>query len=158
LRKRRRQLPHIEQDGQTCFITFTRRREVAVNLTDAAIGPIIIGALRHFAGSRYQLYDYTVMPDHVHVILQPLCKDGESEPLERILHSIKSWTANQINRQLGRSGSLWMQDSHDHMLRGPRDYETKARYIWHNPQAAGLIADPAQWPWSGHGENESNEN
>jgi len=154
LRKRKRRLPHYEEPGQTYFITFTRAPEAHVDLTDEAISRTIIAALRHFAGVRYHLYDYTVMPDHVHAILKPMIRNGTCEPLSGIMHSIKSWTANQINQRLARSGRLWLDESYDHIVRGQKDYEVKARYIWLNPVKAGLVDDPAEWSCWGRGDEE----
>jgi len=151
---RRRNLPHREAAGETYFVTFRRLRHLQVDLTNPKTAPIIISALRHFGGLRYRLYDYTIMPDHVHVILQPIEREGQCEPLADIMHSIKSWTANEINKAVGRSGSLWLDESHDHMIRGPRDFREKAQYIWANPAKARLIEDPVDWPWWGHGDRE----
>ena len=42
MRRTRRHLPHIEIEGATYSLSFCRRRNVAVNLTDPAIAPLII--------------------------------------------------------------------------------------------------------------------
>jgi putative transposase len=154
---RKRNLPHLERPGGTYFITFTRLREAQVDLTNPNVATIIISALHHFAGVRYWLYGHTVMPDHVHVILQPIERDGQVKPLHDIMHSIKSWTANRINKAAGRSGSLWLDESHDRLIRSPSDFREKAQYIWQNPAKAGLIDDPADWPWWGNGEEEGQD-
>ena len=105
--RRRRRLPHWEDPGATYFITFRVSEDAHCDLCRPDIAPIILGALHHFADRRYLLFDHTVMPDHVHVILKPLKRsDGTWEPLSRITHSIKSWTANQINGKLRRRGPL----------------------------------------------------
>ena len=96
----RRHLPHIEADGATYFLTFCLHQDAPVDLTEPRFGVIVVGALRHFAGVRYILFDYTAMPDHVHVILKPMVERPKSS-LEAILHSIKSFTANQINELSG---------------------------------------------------------
>ncbi len=155
MHRRKRHLPHFERAGASYFITFTLTRGTGVNLTGASVAPIIIGALHHFHGDRYWLYDYTVMPDHVHCILQPIVADGVAHSLERIMHSIKSWTSNQINRTVGRTGALWQGESCDHIVRGERDHREKARYIFNNSAAKGLVDDPADWPWWGNAANES---
>ena len=151
MRRTRRNLPHFEDEGATYFIRFSLKNTVLINLADPAIAQIIIKALKHFANVRYLLYDYTVMPDHVHVILKPLRFDDSVEPLARIMQSIKGWTARQINLVLCRRGALWQDESYDHVIRDQDDYQEKARYIWGNPVAAGLVEDPQQWPWWGHG-------
>ena len=154
LQQRKPNMPHREQEGATYFVTFTRTREADVDLTTPSVARVIIRAMRYFAGERYLLFDYTVMPDHVHVVLKPLVCGGRYEPLARIMHSIKSWSANEVNRQLGRSGRLWTHKSYHHIVRGSKDYRTTATYIWGNPVKAGLIEDPAEWKWSGHGDKQ----
>ena len=151
---RRKKLPHQTCDGATHFVTFQRTKNVAVSLADPAIAPITINALQHFAGSRYLLYDYTVMPDHVHVILKPLPREKGLEPLGRIVQSIKGWTARHINMVIGRRGAFWQDGSYDHIIRNRQDYEEKTKYIWNNPQVAGLVTDAERWPWSGRGQGE----
>ena len=154
MRKTRRHLPHIEIDGATYFVTFTVNEAVTLDLTNAAVASIIIQALRHFAGSRYLLYDYTVMPDHVHMIVKPLTDECGCNSLSEIMHSIKSWTATAINELVGRRGTLWRDESWDHIIRGRADYEETARYIWNNPVAQELVTDPAKWPWWGRGSDD----
>lgn len=148
----RRRLPHWEEPGATYFVTFRLDDSATVDLSRSDIAPVIIGAIRHFNGVRYRLYDYTVMPDHVHMVIQPEVLGDASEPLYRIMHSIKSWSATQINQRLGRRGRLWRDESYDHIVRNETDYHEKARYIWENPARQGLAPDPADWAWWGHGQ------
>ncbi len=144
-------VPRVEVPGGTYFVTFRLTRRTRCNLTRPAIGSIIIEALRHFHGIRYRLYDYTVMPDHVHLILQPLITDGTTYSLQRILGSIKGWTAYTINRKLRRRGPVWQAGCYDHIIRNEADYREKARYIWENPLRRGLVRDPAHWQWWSRG-------
>ena len=69
------------------------------------------------------------MPNHVHAIVTPIAGYSISE----ILHSWKSYTANEIHRLLGRTGSLWQKESFDHIVRGPEQLERIERYIHDNP-------------------------
>jgi type I restriction enzyme R subunit len=55
-----------------------------------------------------------------------------------ILHSWKSFTANQINRRLGKTGQLWQHESYDHIVRHERAMEAIRRYIRENPIVAGV--------------------
>jgi len=148
----RRHLPHWEEPGTTYFITFCLARGVRADLTRLEVAQILSGALHYFAGERYDLYDHTIMPDHVHAIIKPMRRtDGSWEPLSRILHSIKSWTANRVNEALGRRGALWQDETYDHVIRDEKDYDTKSEYIWLNPVVAGLVQRPEDWPWWGNG-------
>ena len=103
-------------------------------LRKAGTSEIVANALRHFAGTRYYLDAFAVMPNHVHALVQPLPNNA----LKDIVRSWKSFTARQINKTLGRSGTLWMQESFDHIV---RDWDSLVRcrqYIARNPEKAGL--------------------
>ena len=92
---------------------------------------LIVDTLRHFDGQRYRLADWVIMPNHVHVLLSPL---GD-RTLSGILHSWKSFTAQAINRLLGRQGPVWQKESFDHIVRNPESFERIARYIQDNPKS-----------------------
>ncbi len=70
-------------------------------------------ALLYFDSHRCDTGDFVVMPNHVHILLTPY---PEFE-LEDLLHSIKSYTSNQFNRKLNRTGTHWMEESYDHVVR-----------------------------------------
>ena len=95
---------------------------------------IVMGALRYFDGQRYRLGDGVLMPNHVHVLVTPI---GEWT-LSSILHSWKSYTSNQINRVLNRSGTFWMDENFDHIVRSKEQLRFYQRYIKENPVKAGL--------------------
>lgn len=140
----RRRLPHWEIGGSTYFITFgTREAELSAGARD-----IVLDACRHFDGIRYQLWAATIMPDHVHLLLTPMQKShNEWFSLSSILHSIKSFTAKEINRRLNRRGPLWMEESFDRIIRGEQEFIENWQYIRNNPVKRGLCLTPEEWPW-----------
>ncbi len=87
-------------------------------------------------GRDYDLGDWVVMPNHVHVLLQPL---GEAS-LEAIMKPVKGISARNINCLLGRSGSLWMQESFSHIVRSLEQLKRFQRYIRMNAEKARLPA------------------
>jgi len=103
-------------------------------LRDPDIGGIMESALRYFDGQRYFLDEFTVMPNHVHVLFMPI---GDYH-LDSILHSWKSFTANRINKRLNRSGTFWMDESFDHVVRSWEHLERFREYVRQNPAKAGL--------------------
>jgi Rad3-related DNA helicase/REP element-mobilizing transposase RayT len=105
------------------------------------IADLVEGELKHFAGSRYHLLCWAVMPNHVHVVLQPL----PGFELQKILHSWKSYTANVANQALERRGPFWQPEYYDHLIRNEPDLISTADYVWTNPEKAGL----RDWRWRG---------
>lgn len=151
LERNQRTLPNWEDVGAAYFIRFSLQRPPAVGLSAPSIAEIVVQALHHGDGQRYLLFDYVIMPDHVHVILRPLTQAGQSERLATILQDLKHWLARAINLQVGRRGALWQVESYDHILRNHEGYVEKASYLFENPLRAGLVTDPADWPWRGRG-------
>ncbi|MBN1512020.1 MAG: transposase [Phycisphaerae bacterium] len=115
----------------------------ACHLNDERAATIVRDTLSHFDGERYDLVAWCVMPNHVHVIIRP--RPGQE--LAKILHSWKSFTSNEVNKVLGREGTLWQPDSFDHLIRDVDDLECSLQYVLDNPHAAGLM----NWPWVGCG-------
>ncbi len=107
------------------------------------IASIVAGAVTHFAGDRYDLGAWCVMPNHVHMILAP--KEGES--LADILHSIKRFSAREANKVLGREGAFWQKESYDHIIRSEEEFGKQTAYVLGNPEKAGLV----DWEFCGEG-------
>ncbi len=106
---------------------------------------IVEEAMLQADGERYQLLDYVVMPNHVHVLVAPLGQHSLSE----ILQAWKSTSAHRINKTLGRHGEFWQKESFDHIVRDEQQLERFARYIRRNPVALpprlkGAVALSAQ--------------
>ena len=112
-------------------------------LRNPAIGRIVANALKEFDGSRYWLFAWCVMPNHVHVLFQTIGKTS----LADILHSWKSYSAKAANHILGRNGEFWQREYHDHLIRDVAEFDRAGRYIVENPSRAGLKNWPWVWSW-----------
>lgn len=85
-------------------------------LKDRRLSQIVVDSLKHFDGIRYALGEWVVMPNHVHMILQPF----PDYDLSEIMRSIKLYTAHIINKNLGVSGTVWQDESFDHIIRNAK--------------------------------------
>ena len=99
-------------------------------------------ALLHFDGERYALCAWCVMPNHVHVVAM----QAEGWPLQRIVHSWKSFTANEINRILRRTGAVWQREYYDRYMRDDDELSHVIQYVEQNPVKAGLVQRASDWP------------
>jgi len=147
----RRQLPHHEEPGATYFLTICLVRPAPVDLTAPDLACLVVEALEFYDGNSYYLYEYTVMPDHLHMLLKPTTEDGKTHSVSRIVYRLKHWLSRQINEAANREGDLWQRESYDHVIRNGNDYLEKANYIFFNAHKAGLVDDPAEWRWWGVG-------
>jgi RecG-like helicase/REP element-mobilizing transposase RayT len=146
----KRNLPHFEQPWAIYAVTFSTRTRRHLSPTARTI---VLDALRHFHNQRYELFAVCVMPDHAHFLFQPWPKerpDG-NEPLfwtlTELLHSLKSFTAHEINRAENRSGAIWEKESFDRYVRSDRDLQEKFQYILRNPWDAGVAAQNEDYRW-----------
>ena len=83
------------------------------HLKDPRVAELVQNAMLFFDGERYRLTAWVVMPNHAHTLLTP-CAGYE---LSRVMHSLKSYTANEANKLLNRSGQFWQPESFDRWIR-----------------------------------------
>ena len=96
---------------------------------DASERDLVVAAMKSFDGQRYQLAAYVVMDDHVHALLTPFV----GYELKAILHSWKSFTARQMQREHKRFGRVWQDESFDRIVRDDEEFAQKLDYIVGNP-------------------------
>ncbi|MDP8240979.1 MAG: transposase [Candidatus Hatepunaea meridiana] len=136
LKIRQNNLPHWQQGGCVYYITFRSIRE---RLTESALDRIK-DVILHDHNRKYRLYITVIMPDHVHIILQPLeMKTGVWFDLAGILKTIKGVSARRINEVLRTRGTVWQKESYDRIIRNDEELIEKWNYMLRNPEDEGLI-------------------
>jgi RecG-like helicase/REP element-mobilizing transposase RayT len=155
----KRRLPHFEKPWAIYAVTMATKGRRGLS---RASRTVVLDAIRHFDGDRYELFAACVMPDHVHLLIQPWVKavgaDDKSPrfwTLSELLRSIKSFSAHQINGLEGTKGSVWEKERFDRYVRGDRDLAEKFKYIVRNPWETGVVRpdEDYQWVWSGRSED-----
>jgi REP element-mobilizing transposase RayT len=69
------------------------------------------------------------------------------DSLSRIMHSIKSFTAHEINKVLNRKGKVWQDENYDRIIRDNEDFLEKLEYIANNPIKMNLAKDYEDYRW-----------
>jgi len=141
----RRDLPHLQREGKTYFITFSTHQKW--NLPES-VRRIVLEHCLHDHGKKMILHAAMIMPDHVHMLLSPL-SDGQGHPysLSEILKGIKGASAASVNKVLGRKGKVWQAESFDHILRNEESLRDKGEYLVNNPVRKGLTRWLDDYPW-----------
>ena len=111
----------------------------ACHLANPQIAEMVAQALRHFNTQRYRLLAWCIMPNHVHVVMQPIAL----ATLPTILHSWKSFTTNQAQQRFGIEGPFWQREYYDHLIRNEEALRRIITYVAENPLKAHL----EDWPW-----------
>jgi putative transposase len=143
LRIRRRQLPHWQMDGAVYFITFNSWEKLELTPTARQV---VLDACLFFHLQRYELFSIVVMPDHVHLLMQPWAKSSnEFWSLSSILHSLKSYSAKQIPKVMPHIGTVWQPDWYDRIIRNHQEFQNTWEYIQQNPVKAKLSSVPEDY-------------
>jgi len=104
------------------------------------IAALVQENLLHFDEASYRLLAWTIMPNHVHALIEIM-----QTPLAEILHGWKSYTGKAANRLLKRAGDFWQAEYFDRFIRDEEHLAKAIRYIENNPVKAGLAKLPEEW-------------
>lgn len=92
------------------------------------------------------VHAYVLMTNHVHLLITPQGEDS----LSKTMQMVGRYYVHYFNYCFGRSGTLFegrykatLIDSESYLL-------TCMRYIELNPVRAGIVGDPADYPWSSY--------
>jgi putative transposase len=141
----RRNLPHWQQPGAVYFITWRCQNKKFLSPEERTV---TLNAIRHWDDVKWQLYVTVILPDHVHVLAQPLVRPaGGTFDLAEILHSIKRYSARTINQIRGTQGPLWQDERYDRIVRDEAEFLEKWQYIRNNPVKMDLVQTSKAYPW-----------
>jgi REP element-mobilizing transposase RayT len=121
-------------------------------LREPVAAAVVQSALLYFDAGRYHLMAWVVMPNHVHVLFQPL----PGWTMGQIVASWKKFTARSISASRppgigvpGETSNLfWHREYWDRYIRNERHFRQTVQYIHENPVKAGLAAKAEDWRWS----------
>ena len=108
-------------------------------------------ALQHHNGDRYNLIAWSIMPNHVHVLIET------EQELSKIVQSWKSYTgrwamANNQKYCLGiepHAKRFWRGEYWDRFIRDEAHFNNVVKYILENPSKAKLIKDSVAYKFTG---------
>jgi putative transposase len=94
---------------------------------------------------RFRIWNFCVMENHVHFLIEP----GKEESLSAIMRWILGVFAMSYNRRFGLTGHVWGDRFHSRILGGFREFILAFTYIDENPVKAGLAAHAYEWQHCG---------
>ena len=113
-------------------------------LQEKAIANIVKNSFHFFDKDRYELICYTIMSNHVHLILH-----GLDRKLFRVMQSIKRGSSRESNKLLDRVGEpFWHPESYDRLIRDDQELARKIIYTLNNPVKAGLVGHWTEWSYN----------
>jgi putative transposase len=91
----------------------------------------------------YLLHDFTLMPNHLHLILTP----ADTVKLEKVMQLIKGGSSFAIHKMRGTKMEIWQPGFHESRVPDWLDYKKKADYTRFNPVAGKLVKTLEAWPY-----------
>lgn len=146
--KERRELIYVEQ--KRLFAATDDFLDTNPNgpywLREKEIAEIVAEAIHFRADKQYDLHTFTIMPNHVHMMMTLL---PDSLVLFKVMQHLKKNAAIKSNKVLGRTGlEFWEEESYDHIVRDEAEFYRILNYILRNPVKAGLVKEWQQWPFT----------
>ena len=113
-------------------------------LTGELADRVVSSVLRAAAATHLEVLVYTVMPDHVHLLVQGT---DDSANAVRLVQRCKQGPGFWYRRETGNH--LWLPSFYDRVVRRGDDASEIAAYILANPVRAGLVPSGDKWAYSG---------
>ena len=92
------------------------------------------------------VHAYVLMTNHFHLLATPDTVDG----LPLMMQSVGRSYVRYFNHRHGRTGTLWEGRYRSTIVQSERYLLACMAYIDLNPVRAGMVAQPADYPWSSH--------
>jgi len=132
---------HATNNGQTYMVTSTTWNRSG-HFRNERWARLFIDTLYHYRGAAYQLHEFVVMPDHIHILMTPKAS------LERAVQFIKGGFSFRAKKELNSNLEVWQKGFQDHRIRDARDYVEHVTYIHQNPVRAGYCQNAQEFPYS----------
>lgn len=107
----------------------------------------LLGLLEQHAGREgVAIHAYVLMSNHFHLLATPESADG----IPRMMQAVGRQYVRYFNQRQARTGTLWEGRYRSTLIQAERYLLACMVYIDLNPVRAGLVGDPARYPWSSH--------
>jgi putative transposase len=105
---------------------------------------LLIDVLRSLVAERkFQLHDFVIMPDHIHLLLTV----ENAMTVEKAMQLVKGRFSHRLSHELGYKGEVWQRGFSEVQVLGDASLATHRSYIANNPVKAGLVDAPEKYPY-----------
>lgn len=120
--------------------------EVEISVAGKAVSTVWFDLTFHY--SPIELDEFIVMPNHIHGIIWIRSESPHAKSvgaglrpaptkirpgLSEVVRAFKSFSARDVNKVLGTSGSFWQRGYYDHIIRDDEDLYQHPSYVIYNP-------------------------
>jgi|SRR6516162_8181602 len=134
---------HILSPSRTFFVT-TKISMGRALLQSERNATLLIDVLRSYvAAGKFQLHDFVVMPNHVHLLIRV----GGDMTIEKAMQFIKGGFSFRLKKELGYLGEVWQGGFSEVRVDDRQSLLRHRDYIAQNPVKAGLVDSPEKFPY-----------
>ena len=94
----------------------------------------------------FKLYAYTLMPNHVHLLIETTTAGS----ISKIMHAVNTSYAMYFNAKYDHVGHVWQGRFHSSIIDSENYLLEVMRYMDMNPVRAGIAKRPEQYDWTSH--------
>jgi putative transposase len=106
---------------------------------------LLIDVLRsNVATGKFQLHDFVIMPDHVHLLMTL----PGNMTIEKAMQLIKGGFSYRLKKEFGFQGEIWQRGFSEVRINDGQSFLQHREYIVQNPVKAGLVDTAEQYPYS----------
>ena len=136
--------PRVVAPGGTIHVV-ARCNNREFYFTAAADFELLVAHLRELVRTyEVTLYAYTLMSNHVHLLMQAPTHEALGRPLRWFMTE----TAKAFHQARGRRGHFWERRYRACLVEDDVYALAALRYLDRNAVRAGLVNDPTTYPWS----------
>ena len=128
----------------TYFITICAHMQQNLFQRDEVAQRMVATFLKYRDAAEFELHEYVVMPNHVHLLLS----FDEPQQLSRVIQLIKGGFSHSLREQGFAFRTVWEQRYHDRRVRDANEFAEFAHYIRQNPVRKGLAENAVDYPYS----------
>jgi len=133
---------HILRPSRTFFVT-TKTSMGRALLQSERNATLFIDVLRSYAARKFQVHDFVVMPDHVHLLITV---HGDMA-IEKAVQFIKGGFSYRLRNEVEYSGEVWQRGFSEVRVDDRESFLQHRDYIAQNPVKRGLVDSPEKFPY-----------
>jgi putative transposase len=128
----------------TYFITACAHMQQNLFQPDQVADLMVATLLKYRDAGEFELHDYVVMPNHIHVLLSL----NEPQQLGRAIQLIKGGFSHFLRENGIGYRAVWEQRYHDRRVRDAEEFAAFSQYIRQNPVRRGLAESAEEYRYS----------
>ncbi len=134
---------NIVRPSRTFFVTTKTSMGRALRQSERN-AKLFIDVLRSYvAAKKFQVHDFVVMPDHVHIRMTV----NADTSIEKAMQYIKGGFSYRMKKEFGFSGEVWQRGFSQVRVDDRESFAIHHLYIAENPVKRGLVNAPQDYPF-----------